>query len=528
MNNFIDDIFEQGEDDDVNPLTLILLEELAEKIDPDKFEENLAWRPQEGPQKEAFYSEADELFYGGAAGGGKTDLMIGLATSEASPHQKSIIFRRSYGETKDIVSRIESLYDNVKFKAGNAMRFDGLPFNKTLEVGSVPNFQEAKKYKGRPHDLKLFDEVSDIPEQVYTFLIGWTRTTEKNVPTRVVAAGNPPTTSEGRWVIRRWGAWLDSTDVNYPVPYGELRWFATLDGIDIMITPEISDEGSRGLPFTYTDKNGNKEVIFPKSRTFIPAKLEDNKYQDNQYRAVLQSMPEPYRSQLLYGDFGISMQEDPWRVVPLDWIRQSNEKWAEVEASGEIEKNIYANVIFGLDVAEGGSDYSVLVKITGNFVQYIEYYKEPDMMRLSDLVAQKMMNHKNAIIAIDATGGLGLGPAHRLQQLGFTVQPIKVSAGSKHRDRTGTFEFFNLRSELWWRVRESLNPESDNRIFIPKNRLLTVDLGSANYEIASNNKIRVDSKEKIKGRINRSPDGADALMLAIYLARRQYRRMRMI
>ena len=41
----------------------------------------MAWVPNPGPQTQAFLCEADELFYGGEAGGGKTDGGIGLAPS---------------------------------------------------------------------------------------------------------------------------------------------------------------------------------------------------------------------------------------------------------------------------------------------------------------------------------------------------------------------------------------------------------------------------------------------------------------
>jgi hypothetical protein len=40
----------------------------------------MAWVPNPGPQTQAFVCEADELFHGGEAGGGKTDLGIGLAS----------------------------------------------------------------------------------------------------------------------------------------------------------------------------------------------------------------------------------------------------------------------------------------------------------------------------------------------------------------------------------------------------------------------------------------------------------------
>ena len=42
------------------------------------------WRPQPGPQTLAYESPADILFYGGAAGGGKTDLVPRAWSSDAS------------------------------------------------------------------------------------------------------------------------------------------------------------------------------------------------------------------------------------------------------------------------------------------------------------------------------------------------------------------------------------------------------------------------------------------------------------
>ena len=46
------------------------------------------WVPNPGPQTEAYFCKADELFYGGQAGGGKTDLGIGLALTA---HTRSLI-----------------------------------------------------------------------------------------------------------------------------------------------------------------------------------------------------------------------------------------------------------------------------------------------------------------------------------------------------------------------------------------------------------------------------------------------------
>jgi hypothetical protein len=56
--------------------------------------------PNTGPQTQAYFSEADEVFYGGGAGGGKSALLCGLAIEE---HGKSIIFRREFPQVKGLV-----------------------------------------------------------------------------------------------------------------------------------------------------------------------------------------------------------------------------------------------------------------------------------------------------------------------------------------------------------------------------------------------------------------------------------------
>ena len=61
------------------------------------------WLPQPGPQADAFYHEADELLYGGAAGGGKSDLIAGLCTTA---HHRSLVFRMQSVDLDDLWTRI--------------------------------------------------------------------------------------------------------------------------------------------------------------------------------------------------------------------------------------------------------------------------------------------------------------------------------------------------------------------------------------------------------------------------------------
>src|SRR6202012_270745 len=110
------------------------------------------------------------------------------------------------------------------------------------------------------------------------------------------------------WIIRYFAPWLDRSHAN-PAKPRELRWFTTLDGRDT--------EVKSGAPFL---RDG--ELITPRSRTFIPAHVEDNPYyMESGYKAVLQALPEPLRSKLLYGDFGAGRQDNPCQLIPTDWLR---------------------------------------------------------------------------------------------------------------------------------------------------------------------------------------------------------------
>src|SRR5215813_1111270 len=58
------------------------------------------WSPQKGQQDKAYNSDADVIGYGGAAGGGKSFLGLGLA---ATKHHRSIIFRRVFPSVRGLI-----------------------------------------------------------------------------------------------------------------------------------------------------------------------------------------------------------------------------------------------------------------------------------------------------------------------------------------------------------------------------------------------------------------------------------------
>lgn len=165
-----------------------------QKIESAALEATAARRfvPNIGPQTQAYFSLADEVFYGGGAGGGKSALLCGLAVEE---HRKAIIFRREYPQIKGLVDEVQrQLGTRAGFNASD--RIWRLPNGNELEFGSVQHEDDKEKYQGRAHDLKGFDEITHFSESQYRFLIGWNRSADASQRCRVVATGNPPISAD--------------------------------------------------------------------------------------------------------------------------------------------------------------------------------------------------------------------------------------------------------------------------------------------------------------------------------------------
>src|SRR5258708_17556102 len=92
------------------------------------------WQPLEGPQTNALHSLADELFFGGQAGGGKTSLGVGVALIA---HRKSIFFRREYPQLQDVIDYTKDLLGDLAKYNDSKNRFYDIPGNRVLGIGSL-------------------------------------------------------------------------------------------------------------------------------------------------------------------------------------------------------------------------------------------------------------------------------------------------------------------------------------------------------------------------------------------------------
>ncbi|AQW29116.1 terminase [blood disease bacterium A2-HR MARDI] len=449
------------------------------------------WRPLAGPQSMAYDSLADVIGYGGAAGGGKTDLACGKSLTQ---HQRVMILRREATQLTGIIDRFTELL-NGRDGYNGADRIWRLPERGVqIEFGSVPNAGDEIRYQGRPHDLLVFDEAANFLESQIRFLLGWLRTTTPGQRCQALLTFNPPTNAEGRWVIDFFAPWLDP---KHPAPAapGELRWFATLDGEDV--------EVESGEPFTH-----NGELVKPMSRTFIPSRVSDNPYlMGTGYMATLQALPEPLRSQMLYGDFQAGIEDDPWQVVPTAWVELAMARWKPVLPKPQMDS-------LGVDVARGGRDNTVIARRHGMWFDEPLAYpgtQTPDGPTVAGLVIAAMRD--GAPIHLDVIG-VGSAPYDFLNQANQHVLGVNVAEKAAGTDKSGRLRFFNQRSELWWRMREALDPANNTGIALPPDTRLRADLCAPTWELQGAT-VKVESRDEIEKRIGRSPDWASAYILAL-------------
>jgi hypothetical protein len=447
--------------------------------------------PSNQPQVDAYQSAADLLLYGGAAGGGKTDLLLGLALTA---HENSVIFRRAYVDLAGIEQRLIQIL-------GSRVGYNGYDMalrrpDRLIEFGALERPGSELSWQGRPHDFIGFDEGAQLVEAKVRFVMGWLRSTTPGQRCRIVIASNPPIGGEGEWLTTWFAPWLDPA-FGDPAKAGELRWrcmradgtFAWVDGPG---THEVDGEQLEAL-----------------SCTFIPARLDDNKFlRDTGYRAQIMAMPEPLRSKLLKGDFVTGKEDAAQQVIPSAWIKAAQDRW-KPDGGRELKMTT-----LGVDVAQGGADETVLAPL------FVTWFAELVKRRGIDTtngpaVAGLVIEHMRdkCQVNVDLTGGWGGSARDHLVAQGIVVEPVVFSAASVIRTRDGHLEFHNMRAQLWWQFREALDPLQGDSIALPPDRRLAAQLAAPTWKLRGN-AILVESKDDIRKRLGTSTDDADAVVLA--------------
>ena len=137
-----------------------------------------------------------EAFYGGAAGGGKTDALLMSSVQYADfSNYRCLVLRRTYPE----LSMPGAIMDRAKdWWSGTHARWDGEMHELTFKTGARITFAHAqyeddvRRFGGTEFHTIIFDELTRFTESMYRFLFSRLRKNEGDpIPLRMRSASNP-------------------------------------------------------------------------------------------------------------------------------------------------------------------------------------------------------------------------------------------------------------------------------------------------------------------------------------------------
>lgn len=279
-------------------------------------ERNLAtYCPHKPWPKQRFVLDLDcrEIFFGGAKGPGKTDLLLmaGLRYVHV-PGYAALYLRRSTREARQanaLLDRLRLWTANTDVKWNLTDSTASWPSGAKFKFGYIDNPQDAFQFMGAEYHQILWDELtdfrlSDSENNPYLFMFGMNRRPEigchpmlRMVPLQMIAGSNPGGRSH-LWVKRR---------------------FVTEEALQA-----ITDPKPRAFYST-------------PSRCYVPALIQDNPAIDAEsyVRDSLSHLPPVTRARYVAGDW--SVQEEG--LLRADWLRdfdQRGEIIRPLTTSGEL------------------------------------------------------------------------------------------------------------------------------------------------------------------------------------------------
>lgn len=220
-----------------------------------------------------------------------------------------------------------------------------------------------------------------------------------------------------------------------------------------------------------------------------------------------------YQNRVL-GNFA---QEEADALIPLHWVEEAMKRYRErMSASDMVIDQL------GLDVARRGGDSTVLAKRSRMLILPLEKFGKIDTMEASGLCVP-FLNRNSALPVVVDVVGLGAGTYDRLIELypdNDRIFPFHAQEKTIFRDVTEQWEFADSYSAAWWNVREMIDPSNPRKLpellALPPDKFLPAELSAPTWKVNSAGKIQIEQKEKVKERLGRSPDSADAVVMACW------------
>ncbi|MEG2191931.1 MAG: phage terminase large subunit, partial [Oscillospiraceae bacterium] len=380
-------------------------------------------------QQSFIQATADEVLFGGAAGGGKSygQIIDALLYAIKYSGSKQLILRRTYPELdKSIIRQTLAIYPQEIFKYTSSTHTGTFINGSIIDYGYCDNENDIYRYQSAEFDVIRFDELTHFTREMYIYLISRLRGAN-NYPKQMKSTTNPGGIGH-KWVKERF------IDV---APFGQ--------------------------EFTENDT----------TRIFIPALIVENKFlldKDRRYLSRLEHLSERDKKALLYGQWDIfdGQYFDEWDrgihvikpfEIPSHWKKYISMDYGldmlaayfiavDDEENAYVYKEIYrSNLII--------SSAATLIKSFVN-EEISAFYAPPDLWN-------RRQDSGKSVEQIFAQNGLYLTKSINDRQVGWYAvkEFLKVKLGAKS-EKTAKLKIFttctNLIRTLPSLIHDSKNP----------------------------------------------------------------------
>ena len=248
---------------------------------------NVVFQPNPGPQTEFLSSSEREVLYGGAAGGGKSFAMLADPLHGLNDNNFSgLLVRHTTEELRELIQKSQELYPKaipgIKWSERKSQWIT--PRGGRLWMSYLDKDMDVMRYQGQAFNWIGFDELTQwSTPYAWDYMRSRLRSAYSKDLGLYMRATTNPGGSGHSWVKKMF---ID------PSPSKKSFWATNIEtGETIKFPPGHSKEG---------------QPLF--KRRFIPASLFDNPYlsEGGDYEAMLLSLPENQRRQLLEGNWDVS------------------------------------------------------------------------------------------------------------------------------------------------------------------------------------------------------------------------------
>lgn len=208
--------------------------------------------------------------------------------------------------------------------------------------------------------------------------------------------------------------------------------------------------------------------------------------------------------------------DDLTRAIPREWVKIAQARWI---ANKDKPRGPMTGM--GLDVAQGGEDRTVLAPIHGLRIETLIAIPG-NITTDGPAVAAAVLRHARdkPTIAVDLGGGWGGGALSHLKTLNQDAIGVNPAEKSAYVSKKEQYRMRNMRAELYWRFHDALDPETGEDVELPPDDEMVEELIAPSFEVTPSG-LQIESKPELQKaeRLGRSPDKADAVLLAWHAAR---------